>query len=149
MTRERQVKEAFAALKAKWGGSDAEHVTRWVKLPSYPKVSVIVCSYNGAQTLGACLASLLEIDYPDYEIVLVDDGSTDRTPEIIRGFAGQPKLVPVRQRTWDFPMPAMSARKRHGRYPGLYRRRLHGGSRLALLPGGNATQRTLCRGGRS
>jgi glycosyltransferase involved in cell wall biosynthesis len=98
VTRERVPKAAFAALKAKWGGGDAEHVTRRVRLPEYPKVSVIVCSYNGAQTLGACLASMLEIDYPNYEIVLVDDGSTDRTPEIVQSFAHAPKLVPVRQK---------------------------------------------------
>ncbi|MBV9128616.1 MAG: glycosyltransferase, partial [Verrucomicrobia bacterium] len=85
------------AIKEKWGASEG-HVTRQVKLPSYPKVSVIVCSYNGAQTLEACLKSLLEIDYPNYEIVLVDDGSTDRTPEIVAQFANQPKLVPVRQK---------------------------------------------------
>jgi glycosyltransferase involved in cell wall biosynthesis len=98
VTRERVPKAAFAALKEKWGGDDAEHVTRRVRLPAYPKVSVIVCSYNGAQTLGACLASLLEIDYPNYEIVLVDDGSTDATPDIVRSFAHAPKLVPVRQK---------------------------------------------------
>ncbi len=98
VTRERQPKRAFGALKEKWNGDAAEHVTRRVKLPSYPKVSVIVCSYNGAQTLEACLSSLLQIDYPDYEIVLVDDGSTDRTPEIVARFAHDPRLVPVRQK---------------------------------------------------
>ncbi len=98
VTREREPKRAFHALKEKWGGGDNEHVTRRVKLPSYPKVSVIVCSYNGAQTLEACLASLLEIDYPDFEIVLVDDGSTDRTPEIVDQFRRDPRLVPVRQK---------------------------------------------------
>lgn len=49
---------------------------------SLPKVSVIVCSYNGANTLEECLDSLARIDYPDYEVVLVDDGSTDNTREI-------------------------------------------------------------------
>ena len=101
VTRERVPKLAFHALKEKWAGSgdgNDESVTGRVRLPSYPKVSVIVCSYNGAQTLEACLSSLLQIDYPDYEIVLVDDGSTDRTPEIIDRFRSQPKLVPVRQK---------------------------------------------------
>jgi glycosyltransferase involved in cell wall biosynthesis len=98
VTRERRPKKAFFALKDKWGGADNEHVTRRVKLPSYPKVSVIVCSYNGAQTLEGCIESLLEIDYPNYEIVLVDDGSTDRTPDIVAKFTGHPKFVPVRQK---------------------------------------------------
>lgn len=98
VTRERAPKLAFHALKGQWGGGDDEHVTRRVKLPSYPKVSVIVCTYNGAQTLAACLQSLLQIDYPHYEVVLVDDGSTDRTPEIIDQFRHDPRLVPVRQK---------------------------------------------------
>jgi O-antigen biosynthesis protein len=63
-------------------------------LPCYPKVSVVVCSYNGAQTLEACLTSLLQMDYPDYEIILVDDGSTDDTPKIAAEF---PKVKTIRQ----------------------------------------------------
>ena len=144
VTRERQPKLAFQTIKEKWSGDAAEHVTRRVKLPSYPKVSVIVCSYNGAQTLEACLASLLQIDYPDYEIVLVDDGSTDRTPEIVARFASRPEararapaehgalLRPQRRRTHG-----------HGRRVRLHRRRLHGRPGLALLPGRHAAQRSL------
>ncbi len=52
------------------------------KIP-FPKVSVIVCSYNGAQTLDACLCSLGKIDYPDYEVIVVDDGSSDNTKELL------------------------------------------------------------------
>ena len=47
-----------------------------------PKVSVVVASYNGAATLRTCLQSLEALEYPDYEVILVDDGSTDTTPEI-------------------------------------------------------------------
>ncbi len=98
VTLERVPKLAFHALKERWGGGDDEHVTRKVRLPSYPKVSVIVCSYNGAQTLEACLESLLKIDYPNYEIVVVDDGSTDRTPQIVEQYRDRPKIVPVHQK---------------------------------------------------
>jgi GT2 family glycosyltransferase len=52
-------------------------------LRRFPKVSVIVCSYNGGQTLEACLRSLKKLNYPDYEVVLVDDGSKDNTREIV------------------------------------------------------------------
>jgi len=48
-------------------------------LPAYPKVSVVVASYNGARTLPSCLDSLTHLNYPNYEILLVDDGSTDDT----------------------------------------------------------------------
>jgi O-antigen biosynthesis protein len=51
-------------------------------LPSYPKVSVVVCSYNGSKTLDSCLRSLETLTYPDYEVILVNDGSTDSVPEI-------------------------------------------------------------------
>ncbi len=44
-----------------------------------PFVSVIVCSYNGGHTLAACLDSLGKLNYPAYEVILVDDGSTDDT----------------------------------------------------------------------
>ncbi len=52
-----------------------------------PRVSVVVCSYNGGRTLAQCLRSLGELAYPDFEIILVDDGSTDDTPEIAARFA--------------------------------------------------------------
>jgi GT2 family glycosyltransferase len=47
---------------------------------------VVVCSYNGAPTLEQCLSSLRDVDYPDYEVVLVDDGSTDNTRAITGRF---------------------------------------------------------------
>ena len=50
--------------------------------PRYPKVSVIVCAYNGERTMDRCLASLETLNYPNYEVVVVNDGSTDRTREI-------------------------------------------------------------------
>ncbi len=55
-------------------------------LPRWPRVSVVVASYNGARTLKACLGSLARLNYPDYEVILVDDGSTDSTPEIVRAY---------------------------------------------------------------
>ena len=48
-------------------------------LPNSPRVSVLVCTFNGGQTLEQCLHSLMDLNYPDYEIVVVDDGSTDNT----------------------------------------------------------------------
>jgi GT2 family glycosyltransferase len=55
-------------------------------LPAQPSVSVVVCSYNGASTLGACLHSLADLDYPDYEVIVVDDGSTDDTRAVLANF---------------------------------------------------------------
>ncbi len=82
VTRDRQPKKAFHALQAYLRGESS--MTQRVALPRHPKVSIIVCSYNGGQTLGDCLRSLDEVTYPDFEIVLVDDGSKDNTQELVR-----------------------------------------------------------------
>ena len=49
-----------------------------------PKVSVVVCAYNAADTLDECLTSLERLTYPNVEIIVVDDGSTDSTAAIAR-----------------------------------------------------------------
>jgi O-antigen biosynthesis protein len=51
-------------------------------LAAAPKATVVVAAYNAAPTLVECLASLKELNYPDYETIVVDDGSTDSTSEI-------------------------------------------------------------------
>jgi GT2 family glycosyltransferase len=53
-----------------------------------PRVSVVVCSHNGGATLDECLRSLSTLDYPDYEVIVVDDGSTDDSREILARFPG-------------------------------------------------------------
>ena len=56
-----------------------------------PRVAVIVPARDEATVIGASLASLLAQDYPRFSVVLVDDGSTDGTGTIARGFA-DPRL---------------------------------------------------------
>src|SRR3989441_7141118 len=48
----------------------------------WPRISVVVCSYNGAHIIRDCLDGLEQLAYPDYEVVVVDDGSTDSTAAI-------------------------------------------------------------------
>jgi GT2 family glycosyltransferase len=84
VTREREPKKSFFLLRDKLGQDNAALPHR--PLPSYPFVSIIVCSYNGAKTLSNCLESLGRIDYPNYEVILIDDGSTDDTREIAARF---------------------------------------------------------------
>ncbi|MCA9447745.1 MAG: glycosyltransferase, partial [Candidatus Omnitrophica bacterium] len=54
------------------------------ELPHIPKVSVVVATYNGGKTLGQCLESLETVDYPNFEVIVVDDGSTDDTASILK-----------------------------------------------------------------
>jgi GT2 family glycosyltransferase len=49
---------------------------------TWPRVSVVVCVYNGAATLADCLDALAKVDYPDVDVIVVDDGSTDGSREI-------------------------------------------------------------------
>lgn len=51
-----------------------------------PAVSVIVPNYNYAGYLGPCIQSVLDQTYTDFELLVVDDGSTDQSLEIARGF---------------------------------------------------------------
>jgi glycosyltransferase involved in cell wall biosynthesis len=60
-----------------WGSSNME------------KISVIVPTYNQAPYLGACLDSIFFQDYPNLEIIVVDDGSTDETQMVLEVFADQ------------------------------------------------------------
>ena len=75
-TCDRQPKAAF------WTVQKAFRAAPHFPLPRCPRVSVVVASYNGERTLKACLDSLEQLDYPDYEVILVDDGSTDTTREL-------------------------------------------------------------------
>ncbi len=56
------------------------------KLAESPMVSVVICAYNAERTMRPCLESLRTIDYPNYEVVIVDDGSRDSTAEIAMDF---------------------------------------------------------------
>ena len=79
-TRNRQPRKSFEVVAELF--RKAPHFP----LSRQPKVSVVVASYNGGYTLNACLESLTRLNYPDYEVMLVDDGSTDDTPKIAGQF---------------------------------------------------------------
>jgi glycosyltransferase involved in cell wall biosynthesis len=52
----------------------------------WPKISAVVCSYNGSRTIRDTLDWLGRLEYPSYEVIVVNDGSTDATPDIAREF---------------------------------------------------------------
>ncbi len=49
----------------------------------WPCISVIVCTYNGERTIRGCLEGLLKLEYPNFEVIIVNDGSTDGTAAIV------------------------------------------------------------------
>jgi glycosyltransferase involved in cell wall biosynthesis len=60
-----------------------------------PKISIVVPVYNTSQYLPACLDSLLAQDYSNYEIILVDDGSTDDSGALCNTYAAQDSRIRV------------------------------------------------------
>jgi len=69
----------FTLLWFAYLGHAERNVLRVKKHDEMPGVSVIVPAYNEGELMERALKSLLELDYPEYEIVVVDDGSTDDT----------------------------------------------------------------------
>ena len=65
-----------------------------------PFISVIIPVYNGEKFLPGCLDALVSTSYRDYELIVVDDCSTDRSVEISREKGAQrlKDVAPVRAR---------------------------------------------------
>jgi O-antigen biosynthesis protein len=95
--RPREV-EAPAALIRIMGSSDRATFAAGTATPSHfgspplpfeserSPASVIVCTHNGARTLRSCLEGIGRLDYPNYEVIVVDDGSTDASASIAQEF---------------------------------------------------------------
>ena len=75
-TRDRHPKPALEAVRKQFSKVPFRITNRW------PKISVVVCSYNGSKTIEQCLQAAMNLEYDDYEVIVVDDGSTDSTAEI-------------------------------------------------------------------
>ena len=74
--RTRRPKPALAAVRGAFAEVPFPASERW------PRVSVVVCTHNGERTLRDCLEGCLELDYPSFEVIVVDDGSTDASAAI-------------------------------------------------------------------
>ncbi len=79
-----------------------------VYLSVNPLVSVIIPTYNHATALPACLTSVLAQTYQPLEIIVVDDGSTDHTQDVLRAYTDRIVVIkqenagsnPARNRGW-------------------------------------------------
>ncbi len=74
--RDRQPKTALTVVR------QALAEVPFVPKRTCPRVSVVVCSFNGARTIRDCLEGLSKLEYPNYEVIVVNDGSTDSTGAI-------------------------------------------------------------------
>ena len=77
VTRDRKPKPALAAVRRAFGEVPFPAGTSW------PRISVVVCSYNGARTIRDTMEGLKRLEYPSFEVIVVNDGSTDATPRIV------------------------------------------------------------------
>ncbi|MEW6232847.1 MAG: glycosyltransferase [Chloroflexota bacterium] len=74
--RDRQPKPALATVRKVLAEAPFPSDLAW------PRVSVVVCSYNGGRTIRDCLEGLQKLEYPNFEVIVVNDGSTDATASI-------------------------------------------------------------------
>lgn len=107
--RERRPKAALASVSRAFADAPFSAAGR----QSWPTVSIVVCAYNAVDTIDECLASLDVLDYPHYEVIVVNDGSTDTTGARAHAWAERPADHVVR-RVLDVPNGGLSRARNIG-----------------------------------
>jgi O-antigen biosynthesis protein len=74
--RQRRPKQALGAMREAFVDVPFRSGGEW------PPISVVVCSYNGSRTIRETLEGLKRVQYPNFEVIVVNDGSTDATAAI-------------------------------------------------------------------
>jgi len=73
---------------------------------NYPKVSVLIAARNEGMVIEGAVRTIAGQDYPNFEILVIDDGSTDETPTILKRLAKEvPKMKFVRRENGGFGKP--------------------------------------------
>src|SRR5215204_5609438 len=83
-----------------------------------PLVSVVIAAFNAAQHLAEAVESIFAQTFRDFELVVVDDGSTDGTPDVLVRYRDDPRLVVLSHSTNKGVAVALTTGCRHaqGRY---------------------------------
>jgi len=71
------------------------------------KVSIVIPCYN-EENIGKCIDSVLRCEYEEAEIIVVDDGSTDRTPEICKPYVNKSSIKYLRRKERGGPAKALN-----------------------------------------
>lgn len=79
LTRADRSPRASLDVAAQWNHRTVRDLDR-----RWPSISVVVCAYNAESTIDECLRHASALDYPDLELIVVDDGSDDATADIAR-----------------------------------------------------------------
>jgi hypothetical protein len=74
-------------------GSAAHDDGKAETVTSAAAVSVIIPNYNYGDYVGAAIQSALDLDWPDVEVIVVDDGSTDHSRRVIAGFGSRVRVI--------------------------------------------------------
>lgn len=108
----------------------------------YPPISILVPAYNEEATIATTIRSMLQINYPDFEVIVINDGSKDRTLDVaIEEFGLQPFVEVHRHR---IPTKPLRGVYRSARYPNLrFLDKENGGKADALNAGINASVNPL------
>ncbi len=78
--RQREPKPALQTVQRAYGQVPFPDDLDW------PRVSVVVCTYNGSRTIAQTLDALKALPYPNFEVIVVNDGSTDSTPQLLEHY---------------------------------------------------------------
>jgi chlorobactene glucosyltransferase len=114
---------ALASLVALWQSYRAHRSVREMHPPDEvplpepaPRVSIILPVRNEEANIDACVASLLAQDYPDFDLTIIDDGSTDATPYLLAAWQARDQRVHVHRIN---ELPCGWAGKAHALHTGI------------------------------
>ncbi|MEO0416765.1 MAG: glycosyltransferase, partial [Verrucomicrobiota bacterium] len=82
--REQKAKPAFDYLAQKWGAISS--AIEGVELKTTPRFSIVICTYKGCERMREVLESTTKINYPDYEVIVVNDGDDNSVRQLVSRF---------------------------------------------------------------
>lgn len=75
------------------GGVWRHDLMRQMRMFAHPTVTVLMSTYNRGAVVGAAIESILNQSFTDFEFIIIDDGSTDHTADVVRSYADQDSRI--------------------------------------------------------